>query len=132
MLSRVRSFFVIARQSAFAYKGRPVDVREIGSALGVNYAVMGTVRRSADRVRIFVQLVDTNTRTQLWSERFDRAASDIFQLEDEIAEGAWWVVPGSIEDVFSDDPRPLWQRVLRRQPAPLSLLSTYPEDATLN
>jgi putative transcriptional regulator len=54
------------------------------------------------------------------------------QLEEEIEEGAWWVVPGSTEDVFSDDPRPLWQRVLRRQPAPLNMLSTFPEDPTLN
>ena len=85
MLSRVRSFFVIARQSAFAYKGRRVDVREIGREFGVRYAVEGTVRRAGDRVRIFVQLADTGTRAQLWSERFDRAASDIFELEDEIA-----------------------------------------------
>jgi putative transcriptional regulator len=54
------------------------------------------------------------------------------QLEDEIDEGAWWVVPGSTEDVFSDAPRPLWQRVLRRQPPPLNLLSTFPEDPSLN
>ncbi len=54
------------------------------------------------------------------------------QLDDEIAEGAWWVVPGLTEDVFSDEPRPLWQRVLRRQPAPLSLLSTFPPDPALN
>lgn len=85
MLSRVRSFFVIARQSAFAYKGRRADVREIGREFGVSYAVEGTVRRAGDRVRIFVQLVDTDTRAQLWSERFDRAGSDIFELEDEIA-----------------------------------------------
>ena len=85
MLSRVRSFFVIARQSAFAYKGRRVDVREIGREFGVSYAVEGTVRRAGDRVRISVRLVDTETRAQLWSERFDRAASDIFELEDEIA-----------------------------------------------
>ena len=85
MLSRVRSFFVIARQSAFAYKGRRVDVREIGREFGVSYAVEGTVRRAGDRVRIFVQLADTGTRAQLWSERFDRATSDIFELEDEIA-----------------------------------------------
>jgi putative transcriptional regulator len=54
------------------------------------------------------------------------------QLEDEIAEGAWWVVPGSPADLFSDEPRPLWTRVLRRQPPPLSLVSTYPPDPTLN
>lgn len=54
------------------------------------------------------------------------------QLDDEIAEGAWWVVPGSAEDVFDADPRALWRRVLRRQPMPLRLLSTYPRDLLLN
>ncbi|MGH8961454.1 MAG: YqgE/AlgH family protein [Jatrophihabitantaceae bacterium] len=54
------------------------------------------------------------------------------QLEGEIAEGGWWVVEGSDEDVFSDDPRPLWSRVLRRQPPPLNLVSTYPADPLLN
>lgn len=54
------------------------------------------------------------------------------QLDDEIAEGAWWVVPGSADDLFSDDPRPLWPRVLRRQPFPLNLASTYPADPLLN
>jgi putative transcriptional regulator len=54
------------------------------------------------------------------------------QLDDEIAEGAWWVVPGSPSDLFSDDPRPMWSRVLRRQPPPLSMVSTYPPDLLLN
>jgi putative transcriptional regulator len=54
------------------------------------------------------------------------------QLDGEIAEGAWWVVPGTAEDLFSEDPRPLWSRVLRRQPAPLNLLSTYPQDPAMN
>jgi putative transcriptional regulator len=54
------------------------------------------------------------------------------QLEEEIAEGAWWVVPGLVDDVFSDDPRPMWSRVLRRQPPPLNLVSTYPSDPLLN
>lgn len=54
------------------------------------------------------------------------------QLDDEIAEGAWWVVPGSPADLFSDDPRPMWHRVLRRQPPPLNLVSTYPADPLLN
>jgi putative transcriptional regulator len=54
------------------------------------------------------------------------------QLTDEIAEGAWWIVPGSPNDLFSADPRPMWSRVLRRQPLPLNLLSTYPSDPLLN
>lgn len=84
-LSRVRAFFVIARQSAFTYKGRFVDVRDVGRELGVNYVVQGTVRRGGDRLRISVQLVDAETRTQLWSERYDGAAQDIFELQDRIA-----------------------------------------------
>ncbi len=84
-LSRIREFFVIARQSAFTYKGRFVDVREVGRELGVRYVVEGTVRRGGDRVRISVHLVDAETRSQLWSGRFDGEAGDIFALQDTIA-----------------------------------------------
>ncbi len=84
-LSRVKEFFVIARQSAFTYKGRFVDVREVGRELGVAYVVEGTVRRGADRLRISVQLVDAETRTQLWSERYEGATIDIFEFQDRIA-----------------------------------------------
>lgn len=84
-LSRVREFFVIARQSAFTYKGRFVDVREIGRELGVSYVVEGTVRRGGDRLRISVQLVDAETRNQLWSERYEGATTDIFAFQDQIA-----------------------------------------------
>ena len=84
-LSRVRDFFVIARQSAFTYKGRFVDVREVGRQLGVNYVVEGTVRRGGDRLRISVQLVDAEMRTQLWSERYEGATKDIFEFQDRIA-----------------------------------------------
>lgn len=84
-LSRVREFFVIARQSAFTYKGRFVDVREIGRELGVAYVVEGTVRRGGDRLRISVQLVDAETRNQLWSDRYEGATQDIFAFQDKIA-----------------------------------------------
>jgi TolB-like protein/Flp pilus assembly protein TadD len=84
-LSRVRDFFVIARQSAFTYKGRFADVREVGRELGVNYVVEGTVRRGGDRLRISVQLVDAETRRQLWSERYEGATTDIFEFQDHIA-----------------------------------------------
>ena len=72
-LSRIRDFFVIARQSAFTFKGRFVDVKEVGRELGVAYVVEGTVRRGGDRLRISVQLVDAVTRTQLWSDRYEGA-----------------------------------------------------------
>ena len=84
-LSRVRDFFVIARQSAFTYKGRFVDVRDIGSELGVSYVVQGTVRRGGDRLRISVQLVDAASRQQLWSDRFEGTSSDVFAFQDRIA-----------------------------------------------
>jgi TolB-like protein/Flp pilus assembly protein TadD len=84
-LSRVREFFVIARQSAFTYKGRFVDVREVGRELGVAYVVEGTVRRGGDRLRISVQLVDAETRNQLWSDRYEGATQDIFAFQDVIA-----------------------------------------------
>lgn len=84
-LSRVREFFVIARQSAFTYKGRFVDVREVGRELGVNYVVEGTVRRGGDRLRISVQLVDAETRNQLWSDRYEGLTQDIFGFQDTIA-----------------------------------------------
>jgi TolB-like protein/Tfp pilus assembly protein PilF len=84
-LSRVRDFFVIARQSAFTYKGRFVDVREVGRELGVNYVVEGTVRRGGDRLRISVQLIDAETRTQLWSGRYEGGVEDVFEFQDRIA-----------------------------------------------
>ncbi len=84
-LSRIKDFFVIARQSAFTYKGRFVDVREVGRDLGVRYAVEGTVRRGGERVRITVQLVETETGRQLWAERYEGDLSAIFELQDRIA-----------------------------------------------
>lgn len=84
-LSRVRNFFVIARQSAFTYKGRFVDVRSVGRELSVTYVVEGTVRRGGDRLRISVQLVEAEMRTQLWSERYEGATQDIFEFQDRIA-----------------------------------------------
>ncbi|MEO3428144.1 tetratricopeptide repeat protein [Pelagibius sp. CAU 1746] len=84
-LSRIKDFFVIARQSAFTYKGRFVDVREVGRDLGVRYAVEGTVRRGGERVRITVQLVETESGRQLWSERYEDNRSELFELQDRIA-----------------------------------------------
>jgi TolB-like protein len=84
-LSRIRDFFVIARQSTFTFKGRFVDVREIARALGVAYVVEGTVRRGGDRLRISVQLVDAVARTQLWSDRYEGAIAEVFEFQDRIA-----------------------------------------------
>ncbi|MRG57347.1 adenylate/guanylate cyclase domain-containing protein [Phyllobacterium sp. SYP-B3895] len=84
-LSRTPGLFVIAQHSAFAYKGKPVDVRQIATELGVRYLLEGSARRSAERVRVNVQLVDTLGGGYLWAERYDREIEDIFAVQDDVA-----------------------------------------------
>ena len=84
-LSRIRDFFVIARNSAFSYKGRSIDVRQAGRELGVRYAVEGSVRRVGERVRITAQLVETESAAHIWSTRIDGLVSDLFDLQDRMA-----------------------------------------------
>ena len=83
-LSRMRLLFVIARNSSFAYKGRPVDVKQVGRELGVRYVLEGSVRKSGNKVRITGQLVDAATGVHLWADRFDGALEDIFDLQDQV------------------------------------------------
>jgi adenylate cyclase len=83
-LSRFKWLFVIARNSTFAYKGRSIDIKQVGRELGVRYVLEGSVRKAADRVRITAQLIETDQRTHIWAERYDRAINDIFALQDEI------------------------------------------------
>jgi TolB-like protein len=85
-LSRVRWLFVIARNSSFTYKGRSVDVRQVGRELGVRYTLEGSVRKSANRVRVGAQLVDAVTGHHVWAQRYDREPAGIFALQDEITE----------------------------------------------
>jgi TolB-like protein/Tfp pilus assembly protein PilF len=85
-LSKVRWFFVIARNSTFVYKGRAVHIRQIAEELGVRYVVEGSVRRSGDRVRITAQLNDVATGSHIWAERYDRGLSDLFAVQDEITD----------------------------------------------
>ena len=83
-LSRLRWFFVIARNSTFGYKGQKVDVKQVGRDLGVRYVLEGSVRKSGQRVRITSQLIDAMTGNHIWAERYDRELTDIFALQDEI------------------------------------------------
>jgi TolB-like protein len=83
-LSRVKWLFVIARNSSFAYKGRAVDVKQVGRELGVRYVLEGSVRKAANRVRITGQLVEAENGRHLWAERYDRDLADVFALQDEI------------------------------------------------
>jgi TolB-like protein len=84
-LSRMRWLFVIARNSSFTYKGRAVDVKQVGCELGVRYVLEGSVRKAANRVRITGQLDDASAGTTLWSERFESAIDDLFELQDQMA-----------------------------------------------
>src|SRR3954467_15222873 len=85
-LSKLRWFFVIARNSSFTYKGKAVHIRQVAAELGVRYVVEGSVRRSGDRVRITAQLNDTATGSHIWAESYDRALTDIFAVQDEITD----------------------------------------------
>jgi TolB-like protein len=85
-LSKLRWFFVIARNSSFTYKGKAVQMKQIAAELGVRYVVEGSVRRSGDRVRITAQLNDTATGSHIWAERYDRDLTDVFAVQDEITD----------------------------------------------
>jgi TolB-like protein/class 3 adenylate cyclase len=84
-LSRIRWLFVIARNSSFTYKGRAVDVKQVGRELGVRYVLEGSVRRMASRVRITGQLIDAASAAHLWADRFDGSIEDVFELQDNVA-----------------------------------------------
>jgi TolB-like protein len=85
-LSRCAGLFVIARNSSFTYRGRTVDVRQVGRELGVRYVIEGSVRRSRNRLRFTGQLVDATTGTHIWADRFDGELSDVFDLQDRFTE----------------------------------------------
>jgi len=85
-LSKVRWFFVIARNSSFTYKGRAVEVKQIGRELGVRYVLEGSVRKAENRMRITAQLVDAISGNHVWAERYDRELADVFAVQDEITE----------------------------------------------
>jgi TolB-like protein/Tfp pilus assembly protein PilF len=85
-LSRISSLFIIARNSAFTYKGKAVNMQEIRKELGVRYVLEGSVQRAGEQVRIVTQLIDTTTDSHLWSERYDRPLKDLFTLQDEIVQ----------------------------------------------
>jgi adenylate cyclase len=83
-LSRIRGALVIARNTAFTYKGKPLDVKTIGRELNVRYVLEGSVQRGGNRMRVNVQLIDAETGNHLWAERFDKPLADLFDMQDEI------------------------------------------------
>ena len=95
-LSRFRELFVIARNSAFTYKGKAVNVQEVGAKLKVQFALEGSVRRSGNRLRATTQLIETATNSHVWAERYDRNMDDVFAVQDEITETVVATVVGRV------------------------------------
>jgi len=114
-LSRIRWLFVIARNSSFIYKGKSVDVKQVGRELGVRYVLEGSVRKAGGRVRITAQLIDATSGTHLWADRFDGSLEDIFELQDQVASG----VVGVIE------PRLRFAEIDRARGKPTESLGAY-------
>ena len=96
-LSRFRQLLVIARNSSFVFKGRPVDAAEIGRKLGVQYLVEGSIRKSGDHIRITAQLINTIDGTHVWADRYDRELKDLFSVQDEVTHTVAATLIGRIE-----------------------------------
>jgi TolB-like protein/class 3 adenylate cyclase len=96
-LSRSKSLFVIARHSTFTYKGKAVDIKQVGRELGVRYVLEGSVRKAGNRVRISVQLIDAATGTHLWADRFDSQLDDIFDLQDRVTSSVIGAISPQLE-----------------------------------
>jgi TolB-like protein/Tfp pilus assembly protein PilF len=96
-LSRMRWLFVIARNSSFIYKGRAVDVKQVGRELGVRYVLEGSVRKAANRVRITGQLIDSSTGVHLWADRFEGGLEDIFELQDQVTASVVGAIGSKLE-----------------------------------
>jgi adenylate cyclase len=117
-LSRIRWLFVIARNSSFTYKGRAVDVKQVGRELGVRYILEGSIRKAGGRVRITGQLIDAATGAHLWADRYDRDQEDIFALQDEIT----GTVASVIEPTLAQAEQ---RRALRKPPSSLDVWEIY-------
>ena len=117
-LSRYPSLFVIARNSSFTYKGRAVDVKQVGRELGVRYVLEGSVRKAGNRIRVTAQLVEAGTGNHVWADRYDRDLADIFAVQDEITEAVTIAIAPAIADAEL-------QRAVRKPPDSLDAWAAY-------
>jgi len=117
-LSRYPSLFVIARNSCFTYKGRAVDVKQVGRDLGVRYVLEGSLRKSGNRIRVTAQLVEAETGKHVWAERYDRDLADIFALQDEITEAVTMAVAPAVAETEL-------KRAMRKPPDSLDAWAAY-------
>ena len=117
-LSRYPSLFVIARNSCFTYKGRAVDVKQVGRELGVRYVLEGSLRKSGNRIRVTAQLVEAETGNHVWAERYDRDLTEIFAVQDEITQAVTIAVAPAIAHAEQ-------QRAMRKPPGSLDAWGAY-------
>ena len=137
-LSRFSDLFVIARNSSFKYKGRAVDLRQVGRELGVRYALEGSIRRGGDRVRISVQLIDSGTGAHRWADRYDCEMKDVFAIQDEVARTIAAVLAAHVNKAEAErtllKPPALWQaydHYMRAAAAWASFQSSWKFDSLL-
>jgi len=117
-LSRYPSLFVIARNSSFTYKGRAVDVRQVGRELGVRYVLEGSVRKAGSRIRVTAQLIEAASSNHVWAERYDRDLADVFALQDELTEALTTALAPAIADAEL-------RRAMRKPPGSLDAWAAY-------
>ncbi|NOJ49239.1 adenylate/guanylate cyclase domain-containing protein [Bradyrhizobium archetypum] len=117
-LSRYPSLFVIARNSSFTYKGRSVDVKQVGRELGVRYVLEGSVRKAGNRIRVTAQLIEAGTSNHVWAERYDRDLADIFAMQDELTEALTTALAPAIADAEL-------RRAMRKPPGSLDAWAAY-------
>ena len=117
-LSRIRWFFVIARNSTFTYKGQAVDIKQVGKELGVRYVLEGSIRKAGNRVRVTAQLIEAATGNHVWAERYDRLLEDIFDLQDEMTK----TIVGALEPELSAAER---RRAVAKPPHNLDAWECY-------
>jgi adenylate cyclase len=117
-LSRYPSLFVIARNSSFSYRGRAVDVKQVGRDLGVRYVLEGSLRKSGSHVRVTAQLIEADTGNHVWAERYDRDLADIFAVQDEITQATTIAIAPAIAEAEQ-------QRVMRKVPASLDAWGAF-------
>ena len=117
-MSRYSSLFVIARNSCFTYKGRAVDIKQVGRELGVRYVLEGSLRKSGNRIRVTAQLVEAESGNHVWAERYDRDLADIFAVQDEITEAVTIAITPAIAGAEQ-------QRAIRKPPDSLDAWAAY-------
>ena len=108
MLSRFPDLSVVARNSSFVYKGKPVDIRQVGRELNVGYALEGSVRKEADQIRIVAQLIDAQTGKHVWAERYDKSGTDPWQLQDEVTGKIVGAMTGETGQIKQGQYRDAW------------------------